>query len=1018
MSFFPLILFIFFLSGMTGLIYEVVWAKFLVLFIGNTTYAHTIVIAVFMGGLALGNYLFGRVVDRIPRYALLLYGLLELGIGIYALTYPAFFNGVKTYLFIPLASGHLGSPWVVVWKFALSFLTMILPTVLMGGTLPVLSRFFVRNLSQTKREVARLYFLNSLGGAMGCLLAGFLLIPTLGLSRPVLFTGGWNILLGLIVLVLYWRLPQGVAESVSPQGKKEASLPEVTPNISWLLMTIALSGAIVMIYEIAWIRLLSLVLGSLTYSFALMLSAFIFGIALGALILERVSPWVRRPLLWFGLLQIGIALSVAGTLPLYERLPYFFLQIRSLMDPTHPNLFVFQLSQFGLCFFLMMLPTTLSGMTLPLVSHLASRRLKILGRSVGMVFSWNTLGTVVGAMVAGLFLLPYLGTQRTLQLGSLLSLVTGAIILILVRSLRVPVKGWLLTGSLGVLLTIFLLVPRWDPLVMHAGVYRGSGTDKVKSFADFKNKLHENRKSIFYEEGMNASVAVEQWSPSGIFSELYLRINGKVDATSSLDQKTQLLLAHLPMIWHPNAKRVLVIGFGSGMSVGAILQYPVERVDVVEIEPKVLKAAVHFSKFNNNALEDPRVHLHQEDARTFLLLNKTNYDVILSEPSNPWIAGIGNLYTREFYQLVEQALEEDGIFSQWFHSDEQTDELIKVIFRTFLDVFPHASLWNAMTIDYILLGTREKLSPDWLRMEEVMAKGKVQKDLMRMGMVDVPALLSVQALSDETVRRAAGEGPRNLDDFPILEYQLPKALYRREKAKILEKLDERRIPPGPDLWLSQFRVEKDLEEGNYRNIYRHHITRSHSVPRLLDWIVVSWMKDFPQDERAKRIAILIWHEKNNPRALGLVEEMLSQRPGDPHLLMWRAFLIYRGEAKKGFHSPPSQKLLAATAAMGGAVAEVPAPQRALYYLYLGKIYESLKNWEQAIQSYQEALRLKQASPAQMPLIRAPQIYRLLALAYARQGNKQQARYYQGLAKGTKAAPLPPLGTAWGKPPTP
>ncbi len=847
------VFFIFFLSGMTGLIYEVIWAKFLVLFIGNTAYAHSIVIAVFMGGLAAGNVLFGRRIDKKPESALFLYGILELGIGLYAFLYPSFFEWLKSSLFLPLASEQ-SAPWVTLLKFLLSFFSMFLPTLLMGGTLPVLSKFFIRHLSETKREVARLYFLNSIGGVAGCLLAGFWLIPSFGLRLPVFLTGGLNVILGLAVLFLSLKQAQPLpVKTVAPPEAE--SFWNYSGDLSWLYLAAALSGAVAMLYEIAWIRLLSMVLGSLTYSFALMHAAFNSGIALGALILERLSPRVMRPLLWFGLLQIGVALAVALSIPFYERLPFYFIKIRHWIDPKSRHFGLFQLAQFGFCFLLMILPTTLSGMALPLITQVASRRLKSLGRSVGSVFSFNTIGTVVGVMASGLFLLPRLGIQRTFELGSLISVGVGGVALFLDREASLRRKILLTALPFAVLVGIIFFGPTLDSRILHSGVYRWQRPERIKSFQDFKKKLLQNREAVFYREGLNASVLVEEvpnTSP-GALRKLILKINGKVDATSHGDIKTQLLLGHLPMILHPNPRRVLVIGFGSGMTTGAVLQYPVESVDVVEIEPAVIAAGRFFGASNRHALKDRRLHVHLEDARTYLFLNREKYDVIISEPSNPWIAGIGNLYTEEFYREVRKALNKSGLFAQWFHSYENSNELIQAILRTFFKIFPETTVWNTQYHDQLILGALEPMVPDFKRAEAAMEQTGVRGDLARVNLKGFAALLSTQISTREKIEEYLGVGPLHQDDFPLLEYRQPKAFYRGEQASFLDQLDARKDPEDSSLWFNRLRQEQGLSSQDYRLAHQFHSTPPGSA-WLSKWILESWLKDFPLDEEARKAA--------------------------------------------------------------------------------------------------------------------------------------------------------------------
>jgi spermidine synthase len=996
--------FIFLLSGMSGLVYEVLWAKFLVLFIGNTTYAHSLVIAVFMSGLSVGYYFWGRVVDYRPRHALLVYAALEIAVGLYALGYFQLFNFFTNRLFLQLASGMLGSPWLMALKFALICATMILPTFLMGGTLPALTKVFVRQIRETNTEVARLYFLNSLGGVFGCLLAGFYLIPNHGLREPVVFAGCLNLIIGVAAFVLASGKREDTEYGAYGEAGQEISRStDFAGNVGWLLLATALCGGVAMVYEIGWVRLLSLVLGSATYSFSVMLAAFISGIALGAYVLERIGRRVRRPFLFFGLLQIGIALSVLLTLPLYERLPYLFLKLRLILEPSAATFAMFQCLQFGLCFFLMFLPTTLSGMTLPLVSQLASRHLESIGRSVGSVFCWNTLGTVAGAMLAGLVLLPHVGIERTLRAGGFLSLTIGAFAVLFVRRLSFSSKGILLVTPLALVLPVVLLAPRWDPLVMQSGVFRWRESRVPENFAVFSARLKTEATTLFYKDGLNASVAVEKEVGRRGREDLTLKINGKPDASRYGDLKTQLLLAHIPMLLHPNPRRILVIGFGSGISLGAVLRYPVERVDLVEIEPAVIDAGRFFSRDHHDALTDPRVHLHLDDARTFLLLTGQKYDVIISEPSNPWIAGIGNLFTKEFYEAMNRTLRKGGLVCQWFHSYEMSDALVRAILRTFLTSFPNATLWNGGT-DYYLLGSRHPFRPHWGQIEKRMEQPQVREDLARIAIADVPSLLSTQALSGPGLAAAAGEGALNLDHMPLLEYRAPRAFYIGEDATLLEDRDERRKPNA--LWLSRYREEYELSSENYLHMFRHHSTED-ADRTLMEWILEAWLRSFPEDATANWNAVSMW-EQEPDRALRHVEVLLEQAPDDPRLSAWKGFLLAKREtSRRSFLYTPD--LGEAAHWMRKAIEEASG-QKDLYQLYLGRFYEIQGDPDRAIAAYDEALRYAEASAERAAGIPPPLVYRLLAASYVRKKDLVNAERYYALARGSpeRQLPKPPL----------
>ncbi len=511
------ILLCFLISGVAGLIYEVVWAKYLSFFLGNTVQAHTTVLATFMGGLALGNYLFGRLADRV-KSRLGLYGWLEIGIGICGVLFPLFLS-ILTPLYVSLAHDLRLSPASLsLLKLFLSLLSLLLPTTLMGGTLPVLSRYLVHSLKEIEVKVAQLYTLNSFGAVVGSLLTGFFLIREFGLDLSLTIAAALNLFVGLIALLLRKKESWGqdrkedkdkvpVSGLYPPPGPYETPYPPF--QIQAAILGIFLSGFAAMVYEIAWIRLLSLVLGSSTYSFSLMLAAFISGLTLGSLLISTRFFSRFDPYLLFGLAEIGIALSAIFTFPLYERLPYYFLGLTGILVRLPHTFWLYGFLQFCLCFFLMLLPTLFFGMTLPLVSRISSRHLTNLGREVGGVFAANTVGTVLGVTLSGLLLLPALGIKGLLEVGVALNLVIGILTLAGEQS-----WGWRKKAAAGTFACFFFFLyliafPRWDLNVLSGGQFRWRSFYLDESYAEFKRRWKDEQ-ILYYHDGPNGTVTVIQ----------------------------------------------------------------------------------------------------------------------------------------------------------------------------------------------------------------------------------------------------------------------------------------------------------------------------------------------------------------------------------------------------------------------------------------------------------------------------------------------------------------------------
>ena len=837
----------FFLSGATGLIYEVVWAKYLSLIIGSTTAATTIVLATFMGGLALGNHLLGRRADQVQN-RLKFYGWLEMGIGIYcALSLQIINWGSELYVNISRASFPPG-PFTHLLRLFLAGIALLVPTALMGGTLPVLARLWVRSIKTAACGVATLYSVNSFGAVLGCLLAGFFLVRVLGISLSMLLAAGVNVLVGLVAI------------GVSSCPAQENSLQEPEPNFSstspgsirimrLALVGATLSGAAAMIYEVGWVRLTALVWGSSTYSFTVMLAAFIMGIALGSLL---VRPLARRrlDLFWlFGLCELFVAVSMLLSIPLYAWLPYAFASLGNYLVRTPESFPFYQLLVFLCSMAVMILPTVFQGMTLPLVSQVASDHLSRLGRSVGRVFSLNTLGTLLGALLAGLLLMPRIGTRHTLEIGVALTLLAAA--LVFAGDFRTPrprrIAGF--AAGLAALAAYYAFAPAWDQNALNSGAFRRKNLQAT--FEEYRQFVGKG-KILFQKDGADCTVAVIKVPRGKDGSQLILVVNGKTDASSEGDLSTQLLTAHIPLVLHGSAQDVLLVGLGSGITAGGALQHDIRRLDVVEISKEVLEAATLFSPYNDQALEDPRLHLVVEDGKTFLKTVPRRYDVIINEPSNPWISGIGALLTEEFFWEARNHLNPGGILVQWIQGYEFSDELFKTTLATIRKAFPHVSGWNSLTGDYVFVCSVEPFNPDLKAAAKRMGHPRVGKSLMRLKISQLSTLLSLEMMTPQTLAEVSDQALTNTDNFPILEYDAPRAFFLGRGVQGIVHLDDRlRAHRWEDLLLKKWIEAKGpLASSEYEDIIHYYDRWGSGNPYFPQAVLREWVAAYPQRKEA------------------------------------------------------------------------------------------------------------------------------------------------------------------------
>lgn len=821
-SFYKIIVYVLFiLSGICGLIYEVSWSKYLAQFIGSTSYSHMIVLATYMGGLALGAFYFGNYSDKVSN-PFRLYGFLEIGIGVYCIAYPFIIENIGN-LFIGLATaidGTSNPSGLLTLKFLLSFSTLIIPTFLMGGTLPILTKLVSKNIADSGKEVAVLYYVNSFGAVIGAGLCCFFLIRNYGVENSVWITGLFNVLIGLAALAFSkWGSKTIQPKSSVTKTNNANELVFSTSAIRIATITALASGFIAMLYELAWIRLLSNILGSTTYSFTLMLIAFISGIALGSFIVSLVIKKIKNLVSFLAICQLATALSMILMLPLYERLPYYLMKFSSNIVNNTENFSSFLRLEFVLCFAIMVVPSVFSGMSLPVASRIANSDMQFLGKSIGGIFSINTIGSVVGALVTGLVFIPFLGVKLTLELGVLFNGLLGIIILFK-AGVTTRLKMGLSLSFVVLAMGYIVLFPSWNQNFLISGVFRTLHTGKVSSYAEFLNQQNEGQKILWYKEGVNANVAVRE-SRFGDAIQKTLVINGKADASTVADLQTQVLLGQIPFMLYPNNGNALVIGLGSGITCGSALRHPIKSLDVVEIAAEVVECNSFFKVENYNFSKDPRVKIYIDDAITHLKIAPKKYDYIVSEPSNPWIAGISNLYSVEFFDLCKKRMTKSGVLAQWFHTYDVNNAMFKLVLSTICKVFPNVTIWKASDADIIILASASPQPIDFGAMEKKMKQPQIAKDLARIKIFDVPTLLSTQVVSARNNPYAYLKNEVNTTDKTPLEFLAPVSLFTHESLTVLDSLDERFSFQDKNLLFSAYEKRHSLSFENYKNIARY-----------------------------------------------------------------------------------------------------------------------------------------------------------------------------------------------------
>lgn len=781
-----IVLALFFGSGATALIYEVVWSKFLSQMFGSTIYAQTVVLAAFMGGLALGNRIFGAWADGL-RQPVRSYGLLEILVGVYAFLFPVL-DRITNRIFItagtPIAE-HAG--WLLLLKGVLSAALLLGPTVLMGGTLPLLAAWLHHYSADAGRRSARFYSVNSLGAVTGAGLAGFWLVQHYGMVATLQITATINVIIGLVAVMLAqsgW-LASTVQTTESTSTGLEMEPSSSPDTLRWAGLMVGLTGGISMGLEVLASRSMALIFGSSLQSFAIVLMAFILGIGLG-------SAWIASPKRAGRAAEkiVALLLCLAATwvtLLVFnlERWVDVYQFARTGLGRTEVGYFYQLLLSTGISLVILGVPAACIGAVLPLMMRAVSAQGGPLGAQVGRLLTWNTLGAVAGTLLTGFVLMPLCGLRNAFGVLALL-LGLAALFIVLRRSWR---TGLAITFGTCAFAVSLLMASDTDwQNVISSGVFRVWETKFDPQLMPMRKKHIAVR---FYKDAPDATVSVEEVDGIIAKASLGLRINGKPDASTGVDLSTQFLLAHLPLMANPEAKNVFVLGLGSGITAGAVLSYPVNQVVVAENCQPVISAARLFGSWNRHVLDNPRVRVETEDARTVLKLHPDQYDVIITEPSNPWTVGVGSVFSQEFYKIAASRLKPGGLICQWFHVYEMNDDLLKLVFRTFGSVFPYMEIWDTRNGDIVILGS---LHP-WPTGPEVFQKSfaidRVRTDMAMINLNSPTALLARQVASQRTGFAIAGPGPIQSDLFPILEYEAPKAFFMGQGTRLLDRFDER-----------------------------------------------------------------------------------------------------------------------------------------------------------------------------------------------------------------------------------
>ncbi len=758
---------LFFLSGAAGLVYQVIWSRLLNEVFGVSAHAVTAVLATFLGGLSLGGWLLGRIADR-TRSPLRLYALLELGVAACAVAGSWVIRAVDP-LHVAVASRLApDSVALLLLRMALAALVVLPPTVLMGGTLPAITRVLVDRIGLLGRRLSFVYALNTAGAVVGSLAAGFALIRAVGVHGTLWIGVATNVLVGLAALWLARTLEVEAGAPASAPTAAPAEEPAPAPGTGWILVVMGLSGIASLALEVIWTRMLVLIVGTSTYAFVTMLTAFLVGIALGSFVARAFVDRVRSPRRTFGWIQLGIAASTLATLPLWGAL---MLGAQRWMEGMELRWGALLAGRFGLSFLVMIVPTTLIGMTFPLAAKIWARGVGSLGGRLGQLYGANTLGNIAGAVLGGFVILPAVGMQRGVALLAILNLVGAAWGLLPAREDHGR-RGFLLRAapvSAGLWACALLLV-LWRPAPF-VSTEEGPA-DGV----------------LYYREGLVSTVKVLQRADDG--RQMVMLVDGvRIGQSSEGVDRKQQVLAHLPFLLRPEPPRnVLSIGLGTGILIGEIAHHPgVERIECVELSPSVIEGARLFGRWNGRVMENPAVQVVNDDGVNYLKRSRARYDAIVSDgKSRSGHAGNALFYSQDYYRSARDHLAPGGVMVQWVPLDVPPEDL-RTLLRTFVGVFPDAYVWVAQSSAF-LVGLDRPLVLDLAHVQRVLDAPETG-NLRRHGWRSATEVATMLVADAASLAPWLSQGSAvNSLEHPLLEFYTPWDLSAPEPERIASNL--------------------------------------------------------------------------------------------------------------------------------------------------------------------------------------------------------------------------------------
>jgi spermidine synthase len=809
-----------FTSGFCALVYQVSWLREFRLIFGASTLASAAVLAIFIGGLGIGGLLLGPRADRHPR-PLLYYATLESVVAIFAALSPLLLGLARTIYLASGGSSRLGLTAATAERLVLSAIVLAVPTVAMGGTLPAAARAVTRAADARRQDLATLYALNTLGAVGGCLIATFFLLEIYGTRATLWLAAALNILVAVVARTVDRQAGEagrwaGGAGKAGPAGMDSGSYPAYPahpalpahpappalgdsgvhiltaqadlPDLpAFLLLASGTVGFAFFLMELVWYRLLSPLLGGSVFTFGLVLAVALAGIGIGGLVYSLVSSERPATLAGFAATCLLEATAVALTFALGDRIALLALALLPLSAAG----FGTTIACWTLVTSIVVLPPAIvAGYQFPLLIALFGRGRQRVGRDVGLAYAANTAGAIVGSLAGGFGAMPWLSAPGAWRLVSMVLLALGiaaAVLDILERKAREARKEMVVALSLAAVTLLLLAAAGPTAIWRHSGIGAGRAPRDILASPNQLRAWQQTwRRAVVWDgDGVESSVALVAEDPGYTFI-----VNGKADGSAVMDAGTQVMLGLIGALRVPSPRRALVIGLGTGSTAGWLAALPtMERVDVVELEPLVLDVARASEAVNHDAMRNPKLHVTIADARETLLTTAAQYDVIASEPSNPFRAGIASMFTVEYYRAASARLTQDGVFAQWVQGYEIDARTLRTIYATMAAVFPQVETWQTTEGDLVLLASPRPRGYSAAALRARIAQEPFKTALARAWRADDIAGVLAHYLATDLVARAFAAAPQveiNTDDRNIVEFGLARSVGHSGSSLLLE----------------------------------------------------------------------------------------------------------------------------------------------------------------------------------------------------------------------------------------